>query len=140
MPSRASATLLGAILALAGCAGQESLDARLDARMAPLVGRDEAALVAALQRPPDTRTDLAAGGRELRWRWRQSYALPPSLLAYRYAGGSYQPALPYTGTGLVADDCALDWTLERGVATTYRWQGAGCAAAAETLDPGAAPK
>jgi len=116
--------MLGVLLAGA-CASADGLDAR----MTPLVGATEPALVAAMGRPPDASDAPAPGVTTLQWRWRKSYAIPDRQLAYSYAGGAIRP-IPHTPAGLVRDECLAEWTVEQGVATRYRWQGEACAAAA----------
>jgi hypothetical protein len=117
-----------ALLLVCSCSGADDLDAR----MKPMVGNGEATLLAAMRRPPDERTDVAPGVTSLQWYWRQTYAIPDRLLAYSYAGGTIKP-IPYTGTGIVRDECFLEWTVEQGIATTYRWQGGACGLAAQEV-------
>ena len=54
----------------------------LDARMKPLVGADQPALVAAMGRAPDKSSDSAPGIRTLQWRWQKQYAISNPTLAY----------------------------------------------------------
>jgi hypothetical protein len=100
--------------------------------MKPMVGSDEGVLIAAMRRPPDGRTDLAPGVTALQWYWRQTYAIPDRLLAYSYAGGTIKP-IPHSGTGIVRDECFLEWTVEHGIATAYHRQGAACGLAAQDV-------
>ena len=116
--------LLAALLAGA-CADSGSLDAR----MKPMVGASEPALVAAMGRTPDTSSQTAAGARLLQWRWQKQYAIADHMLGYSYAGGVIKP-IPNTPTGTVRDACLAEWTIENGVATRYRWEGNDCSAAA----------
>jgi hypothetical protein len=117
-----------AILLVGACATSGSLDAR----MKPMVGADEPAVVAAMGRAPDGNTEATPGVRLLQWRWRRAYAIPDRMLGYTYAGGSYKP-IPHTGEGMVRDSCLAEWTIENGVATRYRWEGNDCSAAATQL-------
>jgi hypothetical protein len=121
--------LLVALLAGA-CAGPDALDAR----MKPMVGADEPALLAAMGRPPDASTEPAPGVRHLQWRWQRSYALAGRTLAYSYAGGTIKP-IPHTPEGVVRDECLAEWTVEQGVATHYRLEGNACSIGA--TDPAA---
>ncbi len=69
--------ILPALLFVCGCSSADTLDARLK----PVVGRDEATLLTAMRRPPDERTDAGPGVSTLQWYWRQTYAIPDRLLA-----------------------------------------------------------
>jgi hypothetical protein len=119
--------LLAALLAGA-CAGPDALDAK----MKPLVGESEPALVAFMGRMPDASTDSAPGVKLLQWRWQKSYAIPDRMLGYSYAGGAIKP-IPHTPEGMVRDECVAEWTVEQGTATHYRWQGNACASAVAEL-------
>jgi hypothetical protein len=94
----------------------------LDARLKPMVGASEPALLAA----------MAPGVKVLQWHWQRSYAIPDRLLAYSYAGGTIRP-IAHTPTGIVRDECVAEWTVEQGVATRYSWIGNDCAVAATGL-------
>lgn len=120
------------VLLVAGsCGGSDPLDARLK----PLVGSSQAALVAAMGRPPDGLAEGATDVVNLQWYWRRTRAIAPSLLAYSYAGGTIRP-IPLSASGIVHDECLLDWTVQRGIATAYRWRGAARGlAAAEVGSP-----
>jgi hypothetical protein len=117
-----------ALLAVCSCSGSDGLDTRLK----PMVGSSENTLLAAMRRPPDGRTDLAPNVAILQWYWRQTYAIPDRLLAYSYAGGTIKP-IPHSGTGIVRDECFLEWKVEHGTATAFRWQGAACDLAAQQV-------
>jgi hypothetical protein len=108
----------------------------LDARMKPMVGASEPALVAAMGRSPDAASQTANGGKLLQWRWQKEYAVADRMLGYSYAGGLIKP-VPNTPTGVVRDVCFAEWTVENGIATRYRWQGNDCSlAATELAEPG----
>ena len=109
-------------------------DANLDARMKPMVGANEPALLAAMGRAPDASTDTAPGVKLLQWRYQKDYAISDRTLRYSYAGGTIKP-IPNTHTGMVSDDCVAEWTVERGVATHYRLEGTACQAVAELATP-----
>jgi len=119
--------LLAAFLASA-CASADALDAR----MKPMVGADEPALLLAMGRAPDASTEPAPGVKLLQWRWQRAYAIPDRMLGYSYAGGSIKP-IPHTAEGMVRDECLAEWTVEQGIATRYRFQGNDCSAAAAEL-------
>jgi hypothetical protein len=119
--------LLAAFLAGA-CASADALDAR----MKPMVGADEPALLLAMGRAPDASTEPAPGVKLLQWRWQRAYAIPDRMLGYSYAGGSIKP-IPHTAEGMVRDECLAEWTVEQGIATRYRFQGNDCSAAAAEL-------
>jgi hypothetical protein len=114
--------LLAALLAGA-CAD----DGSLDARMKPMVGTTEPALVAAMGRAPDANSETVPGVRLLQWRWQKEYAIPDQMLGYTYAGGTIRP-IPSTPTGMMREACLAEWTVENGVATRYRWEGSDCSA------------
>ena len=75
--------LLAAFL-VGACAGTDALDAR----MKPMVGADEPALLFAMGRTPDATSEPARGVKLLQWRWQRAYAIPDRMLGYSYAGGS----------------------------------------------------
>ena len=58
--------LLAALL-VGACAGSDALDAR----MKPMVGANEPALLAAMGRAPDASTEPAPGTKLLQWRWQR---------------------------------------------------------------------
>jgi hypothetical protein len=119
--------LLAALLAGA-CASADALDAR----MKPMVGASEPALIAAMGRTPDTSTESAPGVKQLQWRWQRTYAIPDRMLGYTYAGGAIKP-IPHTPEGMVRDECVAEWTVEQGVATRFHSQGNDCTTAAAEL-------
>src|SRR5260370_4915199 len=122
-----AALMVGACLVGAG-AGSEALDAR----MKPLVGTNEPALLAAMGRAPDASSEPAPGTKLLQWRWQRTYAIPDRMLGYSYAGGSIKP-IPHTPAGMVRDECLAEWTVEQGIAMRYRFHGNDCSAAAAQL-------
>src|SRR3981081_2380289 len=119
--------LLAALL-VGACAGSDALDAR----MKPMVGANEPALLAAMGRAPDASSEPAPGTK-LRQRGRapaqRPSASPAGMRGYSYAGGSIKP-IPHTPEGMVRDECLAEWTVTQGVATRYRFQGNDCSAAA----------
>ena len=119
---------LGALLLAGACAGSDPLDAR----MKPMLGATEPALVAAMGRIPDSSSQAGAGTKVLQWQWRKNYALPDRMLVYFYAGGTIRP-LPNTPDGIVSDHCLAEWTVENGIATGYTVSGKGCAAVTSQL-------
>ncbi len=74
-----AALMVGACL-VGACAGSEALDAR----MKPLVGTNEPALLAAMGRAPDASSEPAPGTKLLQWRWQRTYAIPDRMLGYSY--------------------------------------------------------
>ena len=119
--------LLAAFL-VGACAGTSSLDAR----MKPMVGASEPALLTVMGRAPDSSAEATPGVRLLQWRWQKEYAVPDRMLGYSYAGGTIRP-IPHTATGTVRDACLAEWTVENGVATRYRFEGNDCSEAATQL-------
>jgi len=118
--------ILFAILALTGgaCASPRN---DLSAKLAPLVGVNEAQLVAGMGRTPDLNEQTAPGVSVLQWRWQRSFTVPYNVLPYQYGGGAVRP-LALTGTGIAHEECFAEWTVERGIATRYRWVGDACPA------------
>jgi hypothetical protein len=110
------------------CAGSDALDAR----MKPMVGANEPALLLAMGRTPGASSEPAPGTKLLQWRWQRTYAIPDRMLGYSYAGGAIKP-IPHTTEGMVRDECVAEWTVEQGIATRYRFQGNNCSAAATEL-------
>ena len=119
---------LFAILLAGACADSGTLDARLK----PMIGSNEPALIAAMGRAPDTSVKTTPGVSLLQWRWQKEYAIPDRMLGYSYGGGPIRP-IPLTPTGTVRDACLAEWTVEHGVATRYRWEGNDCSAATTPL-------
>jgi hypothetical protein len=119
--------LLAAFLAGA-CASSDALDAR----MKPMVGANEPALLLAMGRTPDASSEPTPGVKLLQWRWQRAYAIPDRMLGYSYAGGSIRP-IPHTAEGVVRDECLAEWTVEQGIAMRYRFHGNDCSAAAAEL-------
>ena len=117
-----------AVFLVGACANADALDAR----MKPMVGATEPALIAAMGRAPDASTESVTGVKQLQWRWQRTYAIPDRMLGYTYAGGAIQP-IPNTPEGMVRDECVAEWTVAQGVATRYRFQGNDCSAAATEL-------
>jgi hypothetical protein len=117
-----------AALVAGGCASADALNAR----MKPMVGANEPALIAAMGRTPDTSTETAPGVKRLQWRWQRTYAIPDRMLGYTYAGGAVKP-IPHTPEGMVRDECVAEWTVEQGVATHFLSRGNDCTAAAAEL-------
>jgi hypothetical protein len=115
-------------LFVVACSSGETLEARLK----PMVGAAEPALLAAMGRPPDARSAPAPDVTLLQWRWQRAYAIPDRMLGYSYAGGTIRP-IPHTPEGIVRDECLAEWTVERGIATRYRFQGNDCWAAATEI-------
>jgi len=113
-----------AVFLVGACAGCDPLDAR----MKPMVGASERALLAAMGRAPDAGSQPAPGTKLLQWRWEKTYAIPDRLLGYSYAGGSVTP-IPHTPEGMVRDECVAEWTVEQGIATRYSLKGNNCSAA-----------
>ena len=113
-----------AVFLVGACAGCDPLDAR----MKPMVGASERALLAAMGRAPDAGSEPAPGTKLLQWRWEKTYAIPDRLLGYSYAGGSVTP-IPHTPEGMVRDECVAEWTVEQGIATRYSLKGNNCSAA-----------
>ena len=112
-----------AVFLVGACAGSDSLDAR----MKPMVGANAPALLAAMGRTPNANTEPAPGVKVLQWRWQRTYAIPDRMLGYSYSGGSIRP-IPHTPEGMVRDECLAEWTVEQGIATSYRFQGNDCSA------------
>lgn len=112
--------LLAAFL-LGACAGADALDAR----MKPMVGANEPALLAAMGRTPDASSEPTPGVKLLQWRWQRAYAVPDRMLGFK--------PIPHTDEGMVRDECLAEWTVEQGIATRYRFQGNDCSAAAAEL-------
>ncbi len=117
-----------AIFLVGACAGTDALDAK----MKPMVGANESALLLAMGRTPDASAEPTPGVKLLQWRWQRTYAIPDRMLGYSYAGGTIKP-IPHTPEGMVRDECLAEWTVEQGIATRYRFQGNDCSAAATEL-------
>ena len=77
--------LLAALLLTAGACASPRTDQ--SAKLAPLVGVNEAQLVAGMGRMPDLTEQPAPGVSLLQWRWRRSFTVPYNVLPYQYGGG-----------------------------------------------------
>jgi hypothetical protein len=119
--------LLAALVLTAGACASPRIDQ--SAKLAPLVGTNEAQLVAGMGRAPDLTEQPAPGISLLQWRWQRSFTVPYNVLPYQYGGGSVQP-LALTGTGIAHEQCFVEWTVEQGIARRYRLVGDACPAAA----------
>jgi hypothetical protein len=121
--------LAAIVLTATACAS-----ARIDpsAKLAPLVGVNEAQLVAGMGRMPDLTEQPAPGVSLLQWRWQRSFTVPYNVLPYQYGGGVVQP-LALTGTGIAHEGCFAEWTIEQGIARRYRLVGDACPAAAAEM-------
>ena len=93
----------------------------------PLVGASERSLVAAMGRAPDVSFEPVPGTKLLQWREQKTYAMADRQLGYSYAGGAIRP-IPHTQTGMMRDECLTEWTVEQGIAKSYRQEGTACPA------------
>ena len=117
--------LIAALALSAGACASSRND--LTAKLAPMIGENEAQLVASMGRAPDLSHQSAPGFSVMQWRWERSFTVPYNVLAYQYGGGVIQP-LALTGTGIAREGCFAEWTVEQGIATRYRVVGDACPA------------
>jgi len=108
-------------MALTACPGPTAIDAR----MKPMIGVSEETLIARKGRAPDASLQPEPDVGILSWHHAMSFAVPNALLFYQYSGNAVRP-IAYSSTGIVIEICVTEWTVGHGVATGYRWSGAGC--------------
>jgi len=122
--------LFAALVLTAGACASPRTDP--NAKLASMVGENEAQLVTSMGRAPDLSHQSAPGFSVMQWRWQRSFTVPYSVLAYQYGGGVVQP-LALTGTGIAHEECFAEWTVEQGIARRYRLVGDACPAAAAEM-------
>ncbi|WP_149539820.1 hypothetical protein [Siccirubricoccus phaeus] len=108
---------------LAGCAREPPLEARL----APLVGQPESALLASQGVP--TRSYESEGKKYLQYEWRRTQLWPSDPYYYPYWGGRYGrfgPLLPPAGPMLVTRGCDVIFTLQGGKVESFGVRGDDC--------------
>ena len=119
------------VLLLSGCSSRADREALFDSQLREMSGTPEAGLLKSMGRIPDNSYQLEDGSKILQWRWDTSYIDPGvqplswGAGAARWRGGWWAPmgGIPPT---LVRESCIVEWTLVRGAAQGYRWQGRGC--------------
>ena len=116
-----------AVFLVGACANADALDAR----MKPMVGATEPALIAAMGRTPDTSTESAPGVKQLQWRWQRTYAIPDRMLGYTYAGGAIQP-IPTSARSSFQPARPMSWRCSTASAPCPNWRARSCCAAARS--------
>lgn len=111
-----------AFLSLVAC--QANYDA-FDLRLSEMAGGSEASLLGGMGRIPDNTYQLDDNTKILQWRWDTSYISPGTPPMYRRIGWGWTPIGGFPPT-LVRESCIVEWTVAKGSAQAYRWQGTGC--------------
>jgi len=96
-----------------------------DLRLREMAGSSEASLLGGMGRIPDSSYQLDNETKILQWRWDTSYISPGIPPMYRRVGWGWMPIGGFPPT-LVREGCIVEWTVTKGSAQAYRWQGAGC--------------
>ncbi|MBV8193266.1 MAG: hypothetical protein JOY64_35640 [Alphaproteobacteria bacterium] len=121
------------LAALAGC-GQTN--EQFDMRLREMAGTDERGLLGSMGRIPDNSYQLDDATKILQWRWDTSYVSPGVAPMYQRVGRLWMPMGGFPPT-VVREECIVEWTVNRGLTQSYRWQGSGCRSV--TLIPTPAP-
>jgi len=112
-------------LGLLGCAGAEPGES-FDTRLRELGGKPEREVIDGMGRIPDNSYQLDADTKVLQWRWDTSYVSPGMPPIYRRVAGSMWIPMGGFPPSLVREGCIVEWTVTKGNAQSYRWQGNGC--------------
>lgn len=112
-------------MVLSGCATMTGED--FDRRLQGMAGSDERGLLSAMGRIPDNNYGLDDDTKILQWRWDTSYIAGGWPPLYRRVGGFWMPLGGFPPT-LVRQGCIVEWTVVKGSARSYPWQGDGCSA------------
>jgi hypothetical protein len=112
-----------AFLPLLACAqaGNEAFDLRLR----EMAGSSESSLLGSMGRIPDSTYQVDDATKILQWRWDTSYISPGTPPMYQRIGWTWMPIGGFPPT-LVREGCIVEWTVTKGSAQAYRWQGSGC--------------
>ena len=110
------------VLVIAGC-GQTN--EQFDMRLREMARTDERGLLGSMGRIPDNTYQLDDSTKVLQWRWDTSYISPGMPPMYQRIGGMWMP-IGGMSPMLVRQGCIVEWTLNRGITESYRWQGSGC--------------
>jgi hypothetical protein len=119
---------------LSGC-GQTN--EQFDMRLREMAGTDERGLLGNMGRIPDNSYQLDDNTKILQWRWDTSYVSPGVAPMYQRVGRLWMPMGGGFPPTLVRENCIVEWTVNRGLTQSYRWQGSGCRSV--TLIPSPAP-
>ena len=111
------------VLPMLGCATVERPD--IDERLRPMGGSSDRDLLGAMGRIPDNSYQLDDDTKVLQWRWDTSYISPGTPAMYQRMGRMWMPMGGFPPT-LVREGCIVEWTVTKGSAQSYRWQGNGC--------------
>lgn len=111
------------VVAVAAACGQTN--EQFDLRLREMSGTDERGLLGSMGRIPDSSYQLDDTTKVLQWRWDTSYISPGTPAMYQRMGALWMPmgGIPPT---LVREGCIVEWTVNRGLTQSYRWQGSGC--------------
>jgi len=105
-------------------------------RLREMAGTDERGLLGSMGRIPDNSYQLDDATKILQWRWDTSYVSPGVAPMYQRVGRLWMPMGGFPPT-VVREECIVEWTVNRGLTQSYRWQGSGCRSV--TLIPTPAP-
>jgi hypothetical protein len=113
------------LLPLIACSSAQT-GADFDLRLREMAGTDERSLLGSMGRIPDNSYQLDDDTKVLQWRWDTSYVSPGTPPMYQRVG--YGMWVPFGGfpPTLVREGCIVEWTVTKGTAQSYRWQGSGC--------------
>jgi hypothetical protein len=111
------------VLAAVTACGQTN--EQFDLRLREMAGSDERGLLGGMGRIPDNSYQLDDSTKILQWRWDTSYVSPGMPAMYQRIGRIWMPMGGFPPT-LVRESCLVEWTVNRGLTQSYRWQGSGC--------------
>lgn len=113
------------VLPVLGCASFDPSEG-FDTRLRGLGGKPEREVIDGMGRIPDNSYQLDADTKILQWRWDTSYVSPGMPPMYRRVGGNTWLPMGGFPPSLVREGCIVEWTVTKGNAQSYRFQGNGC--------------
>ena len=108
-------------LAVAGCS-QSTGGTGFDRTLKAMEGTSEAQLITTMRRPPDSSVESEPGVKVLQWRRDQTVKYSGTAGSAMVVGGQFY-YLPGAAAREEREQCFVEWTVVKGVATTYRWEG-----------------
>lgn len=105
-------------LAIVACGDEAGFDRTLKA----MEGSSEAQLTTAMRRPPDSSVESQPGVKVLQWRRDATVRYSGSGGSGMVVGGAFY-YLPGSPARTEREQCLVEWTVVRGVASKFRWEG-----------------
>lgn len=120
--SRVTMRKLGALLLLSLVIAACGNEAGFDRTLKVMEGSSEAQLISAMRRPPDSSVDSQPGVKILQWRRDATVSYSASSGSSMVVGGTFY-YLPGAPARTEREQCLVEWTIVRGIATKYRSEG-----------------